>query len=79
MNNHTYMKQRTRCKEESVGSTVVGERGQVVIPKDIRDQMGLKPGTKLIVFHHKGGPVALMPMNMMRSFLKEMTGKMNKI
>jgi AbrB family looped-hinge helix DNA binding protein len=73
------MKQRTSGKSESLGSTVVGERGQVVIPKDIRDQMRLQPGTKLIVFHHNGGPIALMPMNMMRTFLKDMTGKIKKI
>jgi AbrB family looped-hinge helix DNA binding protein len=73
------MKQRTTVKSEYLGSTVVGERGQVVIPKDIRDQMSLRPGTKLIVFHHDNGPIAFMPMNMVRMFLKDMTGKIKKI
>ena len=29
--------------------TVVGERGQVVIPKEVRMKLGLKPKTKLLV------------------------------
>ena len=29
--------------------TVVGERGQITIPKDIRDKEGLKPKDKIIV------------------------------
>jgi AbrB family looped-hinge helix DNA binding protein len=73
------MKRRTIASCDSLGSTVVGERGQVVIPKDIREKMGLKPGTKLLVFNHDKGPIALMPMNLVQQFLKEMTGKINSI
>ena len=29
--------------------TVIGERGQITIPKDIRDKEGLKPRDKIIV------------------------------
>lgn len=35
------------CMYESV--VVVGERGQVTIPKDIRDKEGIKPKDKVIV------------------------------
>ncbi len=32
------------------GSTTIGERGQIVIPKEVRDDFGLKKGEKLLVF-----------------------------
>ncbi len=35
-----------------VGSVTLGERGQVVIPADAREQMGLEPGDKLLAFCH---------------------------
>ncbi len=38
------------------GSTIVGERGQVVIPAEARRDMGITPATKLLVLGspHKG-------------------------
>jgi AbrB family looped-hinge helix DNA binding protein len=32
------------------GSTTVGERGQIVIPAEAREELGISPGDKLIVF-----------------------------
>ncbi len=37
------------------GSTVVGPRGQLVIPADARRELGIDVGTKLLVFSHFGG------------------------
>lgn len=36
----------------------IGERGQVTIPKDIRDQFGLEPETE-VEFHVVGGSIVL--------------------
>lgn len=36
------------------GSTVVGPRGQVVIPVDARRELDIDVGTKLLVFGHFG-------------------------
>lgn len=36
----------------------VGERGQVTIPKEIRNQLGLGPGTE-VTFRLRGGVVEL--------------------
>jgi len=38
--------------------TVIGERGQVVIPKEVRVRLGLKPKTKLLVIRR--GDVVVM-------------------
>lgn len=37
------------------GATVIGERGQVVIPAEARRDLGLEPSTKLLVFGSKDG------------------------
>ncbi len=37
------------------GAVTVGERGQVVIPAEIRERMAIKAGDKLLVFGHPHG------------------------
>ena len=37
------------------GSTMVGPRGQLVIPAEARRELGIDAGTKLLVFGHFGG------------------------
>ena len=41
------------------GSVKVGERGQVVIPKEAREVFGIKPGDKLVVLGEDGQGIAL--------------------
>ena len=36
-------------KEFECGTVKVGERGQIVIPKQIRDELGINPGDNLII------------------------------
>jgi antitoxin PrlF len=38
----------------------VGAKGQVVIPKDIRDELGLQPGAE-VEFERDGGSVRILP------------------
>lgn len=37
------------------GAVTVGERGQVVIPAEIRERMAIRAGDKLLVFAHPHG------------------------
>ncbi len=43
--------------------TVVGERGQVVIPKKVRIELGLKPKTKMLVVR-RGDAVVMKKLNL---------------
>lgn len=39
--------------------TTLGERGQIVIPKPVRDRMGLRPGQQLDVVEEEGGRIVV--------------------
>ena len=41
------------------GSVKVGERGQIVIPKEARDLFGINPGDRLVVLGEEGQGLAL--------------------
>jgi AbrB family looped-hinge helix DNA binding protein len=47
----------------------VGERGQIVIPKEAREKFDIKPGDSLLVLgdENKGG-IALVKADLMKSF-----------
>ena len=53
-------------------SVTVSSKFQVVIPKEIRDSVGLQPGQQLQVFSYDGGlhMVPVKPMSEMKGFLK---------
>jgi len=61
-----------------MGTTVMGERGQVVIPKEVRDNLGLKPGSRIMVLQHKCDAIALIPADRMRSMLEEMNKRVTQ-
>jgi len=74
------MKKQLFQQPQFVGTTVIGERGQLVIPKDVRDELKLKPGAKLVVLKHPdGGPIILFPMEQMQSVMEEMTKRFSVI
>lgn len=58
------------------GSTVLGERGQVVIPAEAREEIGIEPGEKLVVFGNKRrGVVILFKSEVMTKFAEMMFRK----
>ena len=57
----------------SMGSTVLGERGQMVIPKDIRERLHLKPGARMLVMNHPNGPIVIFPLGQMQNMLDLMS------
>jgi len=58
-------------KGKIYGAVTVGERGQIVIPAEIRKAFKVNPGDKLIVFAKPGGMIGLMPAQEFNQFLNE--------
>ncbi len=56
------------------GSVAVGDRGQIVIPKGVRDRFGLTGGTRLIVLSDENG-IALIPDE---AFMKSLQNAMER-
>lgn len=58
------------------GSTVMGERGQVVIPAEAREEIGIEPGEKFLVLGNKRkGVVILIKSEVMTKFADMMFRK----
>ncbi|MFZ2804441.1 MAG: AbrB/MazE/SpoVT family DNA-binding domain-containing protein [Patescibacteria group bacterium] len=63
-----------------MGTTTVGERGQIVIPKELRDEVGLDPGSRVVLMRHgKHGPIVMFPLDQMNEFMAQMTSRIAKL
>jgi AbrB family looped-hinge helix DNA binding protein len=61
------------------GAVTMGERGQIVIPAEVRKSFHIKPGDKLIVFTKNGGPIRLIPAEHFSRFLDQASDMLEKI
>ena len=52
------------------GLTTIGERGQIVIPKEIREVMRVKAGDKFFVFAHDDEIMAIIKPEKFNSLIK---------
>jgi len=70
-------------KPEDQGSTIdmvtLGERGQVVIPANIRERMGLQPGDKLMAFTKHADVICLVPASSMRHLVDVLTAQLDEV
>lgn len=55
------------------GAVTVGERGQIVIPAQLRQSFGIKAGDKIFVFAKAGEFIGLIPTEQFNGFLSHMT------
>lgn len=69
---------RTQNTKHLFGSVKVGERGQVVIPKEAREIFDIKPGDILLVLGDVDRGIALVKAEALREFARKIldsTGK----
>ncbi|MDY4897954.1 MAG: AbrB/MazE/SpoVT family DNA-binding domain-containing protein [Eubacteriales bacterium] len=48
-------------KDKYMSLVKVGEKGQIVIPKEIRDMFGIEPGDTLLMLADKSRGIAIPP------------------
>jgi AbrB family looped-hinge helix DNA binding protein len=60
------------------GTVTVGERGQIVIPKEARDQFEIKPGDKLIVTGDVNKGIAIVKAEAMKDLALKILGTLGE-
>ena len=66
-----------KAKRHIFGTAKVGEKGQIVIPKDARQIFGVKPGDTLILGGEGTGIIVTKP-DVLRDAADDIFGKMEK-
>ncbi|MHB8792798.1 MAG: AbrB/MazE/SpoVT family DNA-binding domain-containing protein [Thermoleophilia bacterium] len=62
------------------GSATVGERGQIVIPADARQELDIKPGDKLLIFSGMhGGSLNVMKAEHVTEFVSRAMAKLTRM
>ncbi len=63
------------------GATTVGQRGQIVLPVDLRKERDIKPGDKLLVMSRQesGVPILLIDADSMAGMLTEAEETLERI
>lgn len=61
------------------GLTTMGERGQIVIPKNIRSAMKVKPGDKFFICARAGKVIAMVKPDHFDELINEMTAFLSKL
>ncbi len=66
-----------RCQDHGsrryiFGTVKVGERGQIVIPKDARETFDIKPGDTLMILGHEGRGLAVVKTERFQKITEEM-------
>ena len=63
-------------KKHIFGTVKVGDRGQIVIPKEARDLFGIEPGDLLMVLGEEGRGIAIVKADFMRKMALKILDKM---
>jgi len=61
-------------KDKFIGIAKVGEKGQIVIPKEARDMFNINPGDSIVVLCDKEKGIALLKSDFMEDSINEIMG-----
>lgn len=61
------------------GTATVGAKGQIVIPAEAREALGLESGDKVLVVGGKKGFLGICPVNSMDTFLESQKKHLDKL
>ena len=65
--------------DKHIGICKVGEKGQIVIPKEIRNMFDIKPGDSVIVLSDKNKGIAIVKADFIEDLTdKVLSGSLNK-
>lgn len=56
------------------GTVTVGTKGQIVIPKEVRDMFGIQPGDTLILLADRDHGIAMPPKETFRAWSEQVFG-----
>lgn len=65
-------------KDKYVGINKVGEKGQIVIPKEARDMFDIKPGDSVVVLCDKKKGMAIVKANVLEESIDKFIPKGDK-
>lgn len=65
-------------KDKYVGISKVGEKGQIVIPKEARDMFDIKPGDSVVVLCDKKKRMAIVKANVLEESIDKFIPKGDK-
>ena len=73
---HNKLDKQDKGEECFYGTVTVGERGQVVVPAELRKELEIQAGDKLLIWKHPSGKgVMLFPVDAVREFMNKMLGQ----
>jgi len=75
----TNQKKKHKNGEEFYGTATLNRKGQIVIPADAREAMGIKNGDKLLVFGMGCDMVALSKLSKVEQFASHLSGRLDAI
>ena len=67
-----------KAKRHIVGTAKVGEKGQIVIPKDARQIFGVKPGDTLLILGDEETGIIVTKPDVLRAAEDKIFGKMER-